>query len=88
MRVLITQLYVAYLDTPVKSQEFFKQLWENHYAFLPEVIYFSNDLRSAVFDLDETQSSQVANAPAFIVNRRKVIYVHSICVVYTDANTV
>eukprot|EP00026_Physarum_polycephalum_P000080 Phypoly_transcript_00080.p1 GENE.Phypoly_transcript_00080~~Phypoly_transcript_00080.p1 ORF type:complete len:1906 (+),score=336.70 Phypoly_transcript_00080:404-6121(+) len=67
--------YVAYLDVPVKSPELFKNVWDNHYDFLPETIHFSDDLRSAAFILDGDQIARIGKAPPFVINWQKVLLV-------------
>ena len=75
MKVLESQRkpYVVYMDLPIKK-EFFKVFWENQYRFLPELIHFSTDLRSAAFELDENQSSRVTKASVFKIDWRKVYH--------------
>ena len=72
--------YVVYMDVPVESKDF-KMFWENYYGFLPDPIYFSNDLLSVAFELSENQSSRVTKYSVFKLNWRKVYqYVSRVCV--------
>jgi TFIIF-interacting CTD phosphatase-like protein len=67
-----TTTYVVYLENPVKSQEYFKAVWENHFGFLPETLYFAEDLCSVACELNSRQVESLTNVGPLTINRRKV----------------